>query len=153
MIIKERTFVMIKPDAVQRMQAGEIIGRLEKKGLKLVALKMMQVSPGQAARHYAEHREKGFYESLISFITSGPVVAMVWEGDQAIAVVRKLVGETNPQNAAPGSIRGDLAISTGNNVVHASDSPDSASREISLFFQEQEIHNYRLETEGWIYGE
>ena len=149
---RERTFVMIKPDAVQRLLVGEIIKRLESKGLKLVALKMMQASPELAARHYAEHQGKGFYDGLIAFITSGPAVAMVWEGDQAVAVVRKLVGETNPQNAAPGSIRGDLAMFTGNNVVHASDSTESASREIGLFFRSEEIHNYRLETENWVYG-
>ncbi|NMA92079.1 MAG: nucleoside-diphosphate kinase [Firmicutes bacterium] len=149
---KERTFVMIKPDAVQRLLVGEIIKRLEKKGLKLVALKMMQLSPGLAARHYEEHRGKGFYDSLIAFITSGPVIAMVWEGDQAIGVVRKLVGETDPVAAAPGSIRGDLALFTGNNVVHASDSSESASREIGLFFAEDEICSYVLEADNWVYG-
>ncbi len=153
MKIRERTFVMIKPDAVQRLLVGEIINRLEKKGLKLAALKMIKISPGLAARHYAEHQGKSFYESLMAFITSGPVVAMVWEGDQAVGVVRKLVGETDPQTAAPGTIRGDLAMFTGNNVVHASDSPDSASREIGLFFREEEICSYRLEAEPWVYGE
>ncbi|HHX87581.1 MAG TPA: nucleoside-diphosphate kinase [Firmicutes bacterium] len=144
---------MIKPDAVQRHLIGEIINRLEKKGLQLVALKMIRVSSELAARHYAEHRGKSFYESLISFITSGPVVAMVWEGEQAVAVVRKLVGATDPRSANPGTIRGDLAMFTGNNVVHASDSPESASREIELFFREQEIYNYRLAMEPWLYGE
>ena len=152
MRIRERTFVMIKPDAVQRQLVGEIIRRLEKKGLKLVALKMMQITPPLAAEHYAEHRGKGFYEGLIAFVTSSPAVAMVWEGDQAVAVVRKLVGSTDPQAAEPGSIRGDLAMFTGNNVVHASDSTGSASREIGLFFEEGEIHGYQLEAEPWVYG-
>ncbi len=153
MRIRERTFVMIKPDAVQRLLVGEIIKRLERKGLKLVALKMMQIDPQLASEHYGEHRGKGFYDDLIAFITSGPVVAMVWEGDQAVALVRKLVGSTDPQAAEPGSIRGDLAIFTGNNVVHASDSIDSSSREIGLFFREGDIQGYRLETEPWIYGD
>ncbi len=143
---------MVKPDGVQRRFTGEVIGRLERKGLKPVAIKMMLVEEGLAAQHYGEHRGKPFYESLISFITSGPVVAMVWEGDSAVAVARTLIGATDPQQAAPGTIRGDLALFTGNNLVHGSDSPESARREIALFFTEAEICSYRDASEGWLYG-
>ncbi|HOA36193.1 MAG TPA: nucleoside-diphosphate kinase [Bacillota bacterium] len=149
---RERTFVMVKPDGVQRKLVGEVITRLEKKGLQPVAIKMMQMEPELAARHYGEHRGKPFYESLISFITSGPVVAMVWEGDNAVAVARSLIGATNPQEAAPGTIRGDLALFTGNNLVHGSDSLESARREIGLFFNEAELCSYRSVLDEWIYG-
>ncbi|NLA46468.1 MAG: nucleoside-diphosphate kinase [Firmicutes bacterium] len=143
---------MVKPDGVQRKLVGEVITRLEKKGLQPVAIKMMQMEPELAARHYGEHRGKPFYESLISFITSGPVVAMVWEGDNAVAVARSLIGATNPQEAAPGTIRGDLALFTGNNLVHGSDSLESARREIGLFFNEAELCSYRSVLDEWIYG-
>ncbi len=143
---------MVKPDGVQRKLVGEVIGRLEKKGLQPVAIKMMQIEPELAAEHYGEHRGKPFYESLISFITSGPVVAMVWEGDNAVAVSRALIGATDPQEAAPGTIRGDLALFTGNNLVHGSDSLESARREIGLFFNKEELCDYRAVLDGWIYG-
>ncbi|HPZ42322.1 MAG: nucleoside-diphosphate kinase [Dethiobacteria bacterium] len=152
MHVKERTFIMVKPDGVQRKLVGEVIGRLEKKGLQMVAMKMMQIEPELAARHYGEHRGKPFYESLISFITSGPVVAMVWEGENAVSVSRGLIGATDPQEAAPGTIRGDLALFTGNNLVHGSDSLESARREISLFFKDTELCSYRVALDGWIYG-
>jgi nucleoside-diphosphate kinase len=143
---------MVKPDGVQRKLVGEVITRLEKKGLQPVAIKMMQMEPELAARHYGEHRGKPFYESLISFITSGPVVAMVWDGDNAVAVARSLIGATNPQEAAPGTIRGDLALFTGNNLVHGSDSLESARREIGLFYNEAELCSYRSVLDEWIYG-
>lgn len=149
---RERTFIMVKPDGVQRGLIGEVIGRLERKGLQAVAIKMMQISPELAARHYGEHKGKPFYESLINFITSGPVVAMVWEGDNAVSVARTLIGATDPQKAAPGTMRGDLALFTGNNIVHGSDSPESAKREITLFFAPSELCDYRLNQEKWIYG-
>ncbi len=143
---------MVKPDGVQRKLVGEVIGRLEKKGLQPVAIKMMQIDPELASRHYGEHRGKPFYESLISFITSGPVVAMVWEGDNAVAVSRTLIGATDPQEADPGTIRGDLALFTGNNLVHGSDSLESARREIGLFFDEAELCSYKAVLNDWIYG-
>lgn len=143
---------MVKPDGVQRGLVGEVIDRLAKKGIQLVALKMMQVSPELAGRHYGEHQGKPFYDSLIAFITSGPVVAMVWEGDDVVAITRRLIGDTDPREALPGTIRGDLALFTGNNLVHGSDSPESAGREIALFFDKNEICRYRLVLDDWVYG-
>ena len=150
---RERTFIMVKPDGVQRGLVGEVIGRLERKGLQPAAVKLMQLTPEMAASHYAEHREKPFYADLVGFITSGPVVAMVWEGDGAVALARTLIGATDPQKAAPGTIRGDLAVFTGNNIVHGSDSPESARREINLFFDEAELCRYRISRDEWVYGE
>ncbi len=147
----ERTFVMIKPDAVQRGLIGEIISRLERKGLKIVAMKMLNVDRDLAERHYAEHRDKPFFQSLVDYITSGPVVAMVVEGKNAVKVVRTLVGATNPQEALPGTIRGDFGMDIGRNVIHASDSLESAEREISLFFKPEEIIEYRRIDEDWLY--
>lgn len=147
----ERTFVMVKPDGVQRGLIGEIISRLERKGLKIVAVKMLRIPREMAESHYAEHKEKPFFASLVDYITSGPVVAMVVEGRDAIKVVRKLVGATNPVEAAVGTIRGDFGLDVGRNVVHASDSPQSAEREISLFFSENEIVEYNRVDEPWIY--
>lgn len=148
----EQTFSMLKPDAVQRNLVGEIIGRFEKKGLKLVALKMLQISREMAERHYAEHIGKPFFEDLVAFITSGPVVAMIWEGKNAVQVVRNMMGKTDPQEALAGTIRGDFGLFTGNNIVHGSDSLESASREINLFFSESEIVSYEKELDKWIYG-
>jgi nucleoside-diphosphate kinase len=152
MAARERTFVMVKPDGIQRGLAGEIISRLERKGLRLAAAKLMQITPELAGQHYGEHQGKPFYDSLIKFITSGPVLAMVWEGDNAVQSVRTLMGATDPQKADPGTIRGDLAMFTGNNLVHGSDSVQSAKREIELFFDEPEICRYSLSSEYWIYG-
>ncbi len=149
----ERTFVMIKPDGVHRSLIGEVISRLERKGLKIVAMKMLWIDRELAERHYAEHREKPFFSSLVDYITSGPVVAMVVEGRNAIKVVRNLVGATNPVEASPGTIRGDLGMDLGRNVVHASDSLQSAEREISLFFAENEIVDYEKSGEEWVYEE
>ncbi len=130
----ERTLILIKPDAFARNLTGEIISRFERKGLRLVALQQMTMARELAERHYAEHAGKGFYEELVSFITSGPLVAMVLEGEQAITAARQVIGATNPVDAAPGSIRGDYAIEVGQNMVHGSDAPESAAREVSLFF-------------------
>ncbi|WP_456329345.1 nucleoside-diphosphate kinase [Archaeoglobus sp.] len=147
----ERTFVMVKPDGVQRGLVGEVISRLERKGLKIVAMKMLWIPKEMAENHYAEHKEKPFFSALVDYITSGPVVAMVVEGKNAIKVVRTLVGATNPVEAAPGTIRGDFGLDVGRNVVHASDSPQSAEREISLFFSNDEIVSWEKADEPWIY--
>ena len=148
----EKTFVMLKPDAIQRSLAGEIISRLEKRGLKLVAMKMLLIDKELAERHYGEHKGKSFFDDLVNFITSGPVIAMIWEGKQAVQVVRKMMGSTDPQEAMPGTIRGDYGLFTGNNIIHGSDSPESAQREISLFFSEDEIIVYHKESDKWVYG-
>jgi len=130
----ESTFVMVKPDGVKRALVGEIINRIERKGFTLRAMKMMQLTPELAMEHYAEHRGKPFFMGLVEFITSGPVVAMVWEGDRVVAAVRTLMGATDPHAAAPGSIRGDLATVMSENLIHGSDSVEAAEREIKLFF-------------------
>ena len=147
----QRTFVMIKPDGVMRGLVGEVIQRIERKGLKVVAMKMMNVSREMAEEHYKEHVGKSFYEKLINYITSGPVVAMVVEGDEAVDVVRRIIGKTDPKEALPGTIRGDLAMDIGRNVVHGSDSEESAYREISLFFSDDEILSYDRVDEKWVY--
>ncbi|MBN2002899.1 MAG: nucleoside-diphosphate kinase [Anaerolineae bacterium] len=146
----ERTLILLKPDAVQRGLIGEIIRRIEQRGLRIAALKLMQVTPELAARHYGEHAGKSFYESLISFITSSPIVAMVVEGPEAVAVMRATMGKTNAREAAPGTIRGDLGNSKGNNLVHGSDSLESAKREVALFFKPEEICSYRRDFERWV---
>lgn len=130
----EHTFIMVKPDGVARRLVGEVVGRLEAKGLTLEKMRMLTISEAMAGEHYAEHVERPFFGDLISFITSGPVVAMEWSGESAISVCRTLMGATNPAEAAPGSIRGDLATVVTENIVHGSDSPTSASRELALFF-------------------
>ncbi len=146
----ERTFSMLKPGVVQRRLAGEILARVERKGLKIVALKMMSIPRSLAETHYAEHREKSFFAELVSFITSGPVVAMVVEGDNAIAQVRRLCGATKAEEALPGTIRGDYAMHTGLNIIHASDSSASAEREIGLFFDKAELCPWTDGNDGWI---
>lgn len=148
---RERTLVIIKPDAIQRGLTGEIIGRIERKGLKLVALKMIHIDITLAEKHYAVHHGKPFYDRLIEFITSGPVIVSIWEGDNAVTIVRKLVGATNPDHAEPGSIRGDFVINTTHNTVHASDSKESAAYEINLFFESENILDYTLCMEPWLY--
>jgi nucleoside-diphosphate kinase len=130
----ERTLILVKPDAFARNLTGEIIARFERKGLALVALSLTTLSRELASQHYAEHEGKPFYEELVSFITSGPLVAMVLEGEQAVVAARQLIGATNPLEANTGSIRGDYAVAVGQNMVHGSDSPDSAAREVGLFF-------------------
>jgi nucleoside-diphosphate kinase len=147
----ERTFLMVKPDGVQRGLIGEIVSRFEKKGFKLVAAKLMTVSRELAEAHYAEHREKPFFEELVGFITSGPVFAMIWEGENVISVARQMMGKTNPADAAPGTIRGDYGISVGMNIIHGSDSPESAEREIKLWFREQDQISYEKTIDRWIY--
>lgn len=147
----EKTFVMIKPDGVQRNLVGEIMDRFEKKGLKFAAMKMMQVNEETAFQHYAEHKDKPFFEGLLRHITSGPVISMVLEGNEVIAEVRKIVGATNPLDAEPGSIRGDFAVEIGRNLVHASDSPESAEKEIDLFFEKGEIISYEKNIDSWLY--
>lgn len=134
-----RTFAMVKPDGVQKGLVGEIISRFEKKGLKMVALKIMKITPELAEKHYSEHKGKPFFADLVNFITSGPVTAMVLEGENVIPTVRTMMGATNPQDAAPGTIRGDFALTIDENIIHGSDSPESAIREIGIFFKEEEI--------------
>ncbi len=147
----ERTFVMLKPGSIQRGLIGSIISRFENRGLKIIAMKMMTVSKELAEQHYAEHKGKPFYEDLVSYITSGPVVAMVLEGGKVISVVRSMMGKTDPLESPPGSIRGDYGLSLGKNIVHGSDSPASAKREIDLFFTQEEFLNYKRCDEDWIY--
>ena len=147
----ERTFLMLKPDSVQRGIMGEIITRLERKGLKPVAMKFMSVPRELAEKHYAEHVGKPFYEKLVNFITSGPVLAMVWEGENAVSLCRTLMGKTNPQDSAPGTIRGDFGITMGRNVIHGSDSPESAAREIALWFDERELVDWNRSVDAWLY--
>ncbi|MHC4744914.1 MAG: nucleoside-diphosphate kinase [Planctomycetota bacterium] len=148
----ERTLIIIKPDAVQRHLVGEIFGRFERKGLKLVAAKFLRVSEDLARSIYSVHEGQDFYEPLVAYISSSPILVTVWQGDGVIAVARKLMGATFGFDAEPGTIRGDLGCSTRYNLVHGSDSTESAQREISLFFKEEEIVDYKLSDAYWIYG-
>lgn len=147
----ERTLVIIKPDGVQRGLTGEIISRFERRGLRIAALKLLQMPLQLAQRLYAVHEGKHFYETLLQYITSGPVVVMVLEGNDAIEVVRRTMGATNPTQAAPGTIRADFALETGRNLVHGSDSPETARYEIPLFFDDGEILSYPRDTDRWIF--
>lgn len=147
---KERTFIMIKPDGVQRGLVGEIVARFERRGLQLAGAKFMQVPRELAERHYAEHQERPFFGELVDFITSSPVFAMVWEGEGAIAMVRAMMGKTNPADSAPGTIRGDYAISLGMNIIHGSDSPESAAREVDLWFSDGELTSYEKSVACWV---
>jgi nucleoside-diphosphate kinase len=146
----ERTLIIVKPDGVQRGLIGRVLSRIEDKGLRITGLKMMQVSQELAEHHYGEHKEKPFFGDLVSFITSSPVVVGVVEGPSAVPITRSLVGATNPAEAAPGTIRGDLGLTIGMNIIHASDSPDNGQREVSLFFEDSEICDYSRDIEGWI---
>ena len=146
----EQTLVLVKPDGVQRGLIGEVITRLERRGLKLVGMKLVQVDEALAGRHYAEHVDRPFFRGLVDFITSSPAVAMVWEADNAVTLVRQTMGETDPVKSPPGTIRGDLGINIGRNLVHGSDSPESADREIGLFFQPQEVLAYERNVEPWV---
>lgn len=146
----ERTFVMVKPDGIQRGLAAAIMGAIENKGYKLVGIKMLQLTPELAERHYGEHAGKPFYAGLISYITSGPVIAMVWEGNAVIKGIRNLMGATNPLEAHPGTIRGDYALDVRFNLVHGSDSPESAKREIDLYFAPHELVHYERAVDQWI---
>ncbi len=149
----ETTLVLLKPDAVQRGLIGEVTARLERTGLKIVGMKLMQVSPELAERHYGEHVGKPFFDALVSFITSGPIVAMALGGPNAVAVVRKTMGATNPAESPAGTVRGDFGIDIGRNLVHGSDSADSAERELALFFDDGELLSYSRSTDGWIVEE
>ena len=146
----ERTLVLVKPDGVQRGLVGEVITRLERRGLKLTGLKLMQVSDELARQHYGEHVDRPFFPGLVSFITSSPIVAMVWEANNAVEIVRNTMGQTNPVSSAAGTIRGDLGIDIGRNLVHGSDSPESAEREVNLFFRAEEILSYDRAVEPWL---
>ncbi len=147
----ERTLVLIKPDAMQRGLAGEILSRLERRGLRIAALRLFQIDEALAGRLYAEHEGKPFYEGLISYITACPIIAAVFEGTDAVAAARSTIGVTNPTEAAPGTIRGDLALEIGRNLVHGSDSVESAAREIALFFEGQPLLSWRRDTDPWIF--
>ncbi|ARK22879.1 nucleoside-diphosphate kinase [Sporosarcina sp. P26b] len=146
----ERTFLMVKPDGVQRNLIGEIVGRFESKGFQLVGGKLMNISQELAEQHYGEHKERPFFGELVEFITSGPVFAMVWEGENVISTSRLMTGATNPKESAPGTIRGDFAVTVGKNIIHGSDSTESASREINLFFKEEELVTYDKTVNNWI---
>ena len=148
----ERTLVLLKPDAIQRHLVGPIITRIEGKGLKIVAMKLMNVTQELASKHYSEHIGKPFYEGLVEFITSGPIVALVLEGNEAVRIVRTLMGLTNPADAAPGTIRGDLAMTIGSNLIHGSDSVNSSTKEIDLFFTVEDILEYEKNVDEWITG-
>lgn len=148
----ERTFVIIKPDGVQRALTGEIIRRLERRGLKLVAARLLNVSMDLASQHYAAHKGKPFYDGLLKYITSAPVMAMVWEGEDSVAAVRQTMGSTNPTVAAPGTIRHDFALIISRNLTHASDSIETAEKEIALWFKPEEICNWIQSTDQWLFG-
>lgn len=146
----EKTFLMVKPDGVQRNLVGEIVNRFENKGFTLVGAKLMNISQELAEQHYGEHKERPFFGELVDFITSGPVFAMVWEGENVISTARLMMGATNPKESAPGTIRGDFAVTVGKNIIHGSDSSDSATREINLFFKEDELVSYDKSMISWI---
>ena len=147
----ERTLVLIKPDAMQRGLAAQILGRLEQRGLRIVGLKLLQVDRSLAERHYGEHVGKPFYEGLVGYITACPIVAAVFEGTDAVEAVRNTMGKTNPREAAPGTIRGDFGLEIGRNLVHGSDSTQSAEREVALFFQQSELHEVRRDVDPWVF--
>ncbi|MFD2214236.1 nucleoside-diphosphate kinase [Metabacillus endolithicus] len=147
----EKTFLMVKPDGVQRQLIGEIVGRFERKGFQLVGAKLMTIPVELAEKHYGEHKGKPFYDELVQFITSGPVFAMVWQGENVIELSRKMMGKTNPKDAEPGTIRGDYTMFVSKNIIHGSDSTKSAEREISLFFQDNELVEYDKALNTWIY--
>ncbi|NPD87316.1 MAG: nucleoside-diphosphate kinase [Asgard group archaeon] len=147
----EKEFIMIKPDGVQRGLVGEVIRRIEKVGFKIIAMKLHKVTMEQAEKHYAIHKGKPFYEGLLEYITSGPVVSMIVEGKEAVKITRKIVGATNPVDAEPGSIRGDYSLEIGRNIIHAADSPENAIIEYKIYFAEEEFEVYQKSDEVWIY--
>lgn len=147
---EQRSLVLIKPDAIQRGLAGEIISRLERRGLKIVAMKMLQMDKDLAERHYAIHKGKSFFDDLVDFITSSPIIALIFQGKDAVQVVRKTMGETDPAKAAPGTIRGDLGLDIEHNLVHGSDSPENAGKEMGLFFSQDEISDYCRDIDKWV---
>jgi nucleoside-diphosphate kinase len=146
----EKTYLMVKPDGVQRNLIGEIVQRFEKKGFQLLGAKLMQITPQLAEEHYGEHKERPFFGELVSFITSGPVFAMVWQGENVIKTAREMMGKTNPSDAAPGTIRGDYATTMSKNIIHGSDGTESAEREINLFFTSEELVSYTRDIDRWI---
>jgi len=148
----QRTLILLKPDAVQRRLIGPVIERFEHKGLRLVGLKMVHASRALAEKHYAVHKGKPFYDSLLQFLTGGPTVALVWEGREAVAVARTLMGPTDGTKAPPATIRGDFAISVQNNLVHGSDSPENATAEIALWFKPDELLDYKMADASWVAG-
>jgi nucleoside-diphosphate kinase len=147
----ERTFIAIKPDGVQRGLVSEIIGRFERKGFTLVGLKFMQASRELAEQHYGVHRERPFFAGLVEFITSGPVVAMVWEGDGVVAAARKMIGATNPLTSEPGTIRGDLGVNIGRNLIHGSDAVETAQQEVALWFKPDELVSWQPTVSPWLH--
>ncbi|MCH1624751.1 nucleoside-diphosphate kinase [Fredinandcohnia quinoae] len=147
----EKTFLMVKPDGVQRQLISEVVSRFERKGFQLVGAKLMSIPKELAEQHYGEHKERPFFGELVDFITSGPVFAMVWQGENVITTARQMMGATNPKDAAPGTLRGDFGLTVGKNIIHGSDSLESAEREISLFFKEEEIIGYTKLINNWIY--
>jgi len=146
----ERTLILVKPDGVQRSLIGSIVERFERRGLKLVGMRFLRMTRDLAASHYAVHQGKPFYESLVEYIVSGPIVAMVWEGNNAVAAARMTMGGTNPSEAAPGTIRGDFGMEIGRNLVHGSDSPENAVKEVGLFFGADELIDWQRDSEPWI---
>lgn len=148
--MSERTLILVKPDGVQRMLVGRILDRYEQRGLRIVGLKLMRADRALAEAHYAVHRERPFFDGLVEFITSGPLVALALEGPNAVAVCRAINGATRPHDAAPGTIRGDLALETGQNLVHASDSPETAAAELALWFAPDELLDYRRSVDDWV---
>ncbi len=146
----ERTLVLLKPDAVQRGLVGEIVGRLENRGWKIVGLKFMRMTDEVARKHYAEHVEKPFFPGLAAFMMSRPIIAIALEGENVVDAVRKSMGSTNPQDANPGTIRGDLAVNIGRNLIHGSDSVESAIRELGIFFNGEELYEYEREADNWV---
>jgi nucleoside-diphosphate kinase len=148
----QQTLILLKPDCVQRRLVGTIVQRFEQKGLRLVAMKLVQASRDLAEKHYAVHKGKPFYESLLQFLTSGPTVALVWEGREAVAVARTLMGPTDGTKAAPATIRGDFALSVQNNLVHGSDSPENAAAEVALWFRPDELVKYQPADAAWVSG-
>ena len=148
---RERTFIMIKPDGVQRGLVGKIISRFEKKGFKLVAMKFMQASQELLEKHYADLAGRPFFPGLVSYMQLGPVVPMVWEGLNAVKTGRDIIGATNPMDSQPGTLRGDLCIQVGRNIIHGSDSSPSAEKEIALWFKDEELCNYSIALDKWIY--
>jgi nucleoside-diphosphate kinase len=147
----ERSLVLIKPDGIQRALAGQIISRLERKGLKIVAVKMLHMDKNLAERHYAIHKGKAFFDDLVSFIASSPLIAIVFEGENAVQIIRQIMGDTDPAKAPSGTIRGDFGIDIGHNLVHGSDSPENARKEIDLFFSAEEIFDYDRTLDTWVY--
>jgi len=148
----ERSLVLVKPDGVQRGLAGEIISRLERRGLKIVALKMLWMDNALAEKHYAVHKDKPFFGDLIKFITSGPIIAAVFEGEKAVDSIRQTMGATDPKKASPGTIRADLGLNMEHNMIHGSDSPENAEKEISIFFKPEEILTYSRDIDKWVTG-